>query len=438
MNWDQKAKYLSSVLAVIAVVVAEAPAASPACSKRDLPFHGSGPMFIGTATGDTVAAGSGGVKYRIAGGHFGRGVERAFYGQVVQVEKLGATLRTSLRSVLSKEPNQVILVPWDYAADCNPVPWSRSARWVESGDRGLFFGSLRDTAHWVGGLPTFDVHTPQSVPYPTAPGYRRMGRGERRSTSPGDSTLTPDELLSLYDVLAEEKADRADTGRSIVARLQKWARDYPHLAPKYPARQLISSALRGVESSRVRAISSPLAGTYRFNYKFSSGDSLTLFARTVERPTTLLWSITGQEEATNSSTALPRAEGYYLPAQVDTSLAGIVARTATSIGIARQGYVAVVEQPAFSDRDSSMWLGSVDLARAAGSFAADTALRATLKALDQIMYAMYEEGTLTFAPGRFVRRRDGSVRFEMDVKRNGELIFSVRGERISAEQFPGR
>jgi len=181
-----------------------------------------------------------------------------------------------------------------------------------------------------------------------------------------------------------------------------------------------------------------LAGTYRFNYKFPSGDSLTLFARTVERPTTLLWSITGQEEATNSSTALPRAEGYYLPAQVDTSLAGIVARTATSIGIARQGYVAVVEQPVLSDRDSSVWLGSVDMARAAESFAADTALRATLKALDQIMYAMYKEGTLTYAPGRFVRRRDGSVRFEMDVKRNGELIFSVRGERISAEQFPGR
>ncbi|MDQ3516880.1 MAG: hypothetical protein M3466_00565, partial [Gemmatimonadota bacterium] len=279
---------------------------------------------------------------------------------------------------------------------------------------------------------------PQSVPYPTAPGYRRMGRGERRSTSPGGSTLTPDELLSLYDVLAEEKADRADTGRSIVARLQKWARDYPHLAPKYPARQLISSALRGVESSRVRAISSPLAGTYRFNYKFASGDSFTLFARTSERPTTLLWSITGQEEATNSLAAVPRAEGYYLLTRVDTSLAGLAGNLATSSGGVRQGYVAVVEQPAFSDRDSSMWLGSVDLARAAESFAADTALRATLRALDQIMYAMYKEGTLTYAPGRFVRRRDGSVRFEMDVKRNGELMFSVRGERISVEHLPAR
>ncbi len=98
MNWDRKVKCLSSVAAAIAVVVAEAPAAASACSKRDLPFYGSGPMFIGTATGDTVAAGVGGVKYRIGGGHFGRGTQREFYGQVVQVEKLGVALRFALRS----------------------------------------------------------------------------------------------------------------------------------------------------------------------------------------------------------------------------------------------------------------------------------------------------------------------------------------------------
>jgi len=198
MNWDRKVKCLSSVAAAIAVVVGKMPAASPACSKRDLPFYGSGPMFIGSATSDTVAVGVGGVKYRIGGGHFGRGAQREFYGQVVQVEKLGVALRTSLRSVLKGGVNQVILVPWDYGPDCHPVPWSRSARWVERGVRGLFFGSLRDTVHWVGGLPTFDVHSPESVPYVSAPGYRPRGRGDTGGSVPADSALTPDELLALH------------------------------------------------------------------------------------------------------------------------------------------------------------------------------------------------------------------------------------------------
>lgn len=92
-----------------------------ACSKvYMMGVHGAGHVhFLGIARSDTIAAGPGDVKYRIEHGHFGRGRDRTIYGQLVDVEKLGRRRPGALRA-LGNTVRQAILVPWDYAADCNP------------------------------------------------------------------------------------------------------------------------------------------------------------------------------------------------------------------------------------------------------------------------------------------------------------------------------
>ena len=244
--------------------------------------------FVGRPTTDTVRAGRGAVEVGTGDGHFGRpSASRVVHGQVVRVERLAPGVAPTVAAAVQTAGRRVVLVPWDYAADCQPVPWAGSARWLPTSAGGLFQGSLRDRVHWVEGLPTLDVFAPQFVPYT---GTRRDRRGARAAPmARADSALpllTPDELLALRATLPTWEAADADP-EAAYAPLRAWAAAHPTLARREPAREMIQSAEWSVADFRFRQRPVPLAGTYRVTMWIADstvgaggGDSTTFYART--------------------------------------------------------------------------------------------------------------------------------------------------------------
>lgn len=425
---------IRSIIAI--VTVAAWPAAANACSKVPVPGPFKGTVhFIGTAGADTLPAALGPVRPVPPAperGHFGPTREGPLHGQIVRVHQLAASADPVLRRALARGNGDVLLVPWDYVADCRPVRWSRSARWVTPGTRGFYWAILRDSAHWSGGLPTLDVHAPQFVPYPGASGFERDVRLRRRR----DSTftmLTADELFALYDIFPEPRAYDDSTPRDPYAAVEpvlQWSRANPHLAERYPARDLISRLLSAAEWERVRAIRSAVAGTWRFRISLPSGDSLVLMARTTERPIRTLESIT-RDRPPRSATSIPRAAGYGLLAHVALDSASLPREGQRSRDTGVQGYLMVVEKPSNEGGDSTVWLGDADLLRAAANLALDEQLREQLRSVTRTEFEMYRSSELTFAPGRFVRDRAGQLRYEEMIVRGGVPVVRITGERVS-------
>ncbi len=177
-------------LAAAAAALTLALAARPARACSMIPFstarYPEVAHIIGAAEGDTVQAGRGDV--RAASDHRGTPAAGAVWGQVVRVERLGGLAAGRLPG----GTDRVVLVPWSYGADCRTMDWVGSARWAPVGTRGLYTASLRDRAHWVGGVPTLDVFTPGDDPFPD--GYEPWMGGN------GD-LLTVDELFELMEIL---------------------------------------------------------------------------------------------------------------------------------------------------------------------------------------------------------------------------------------------
>lgn len=419
------------------------PSHARACSKAY--FIGiRGPRdvhFLGTARTDTIAAGAGDIKYRAEGGHFGHGRDRAIYGQLVDVEQLGSWRPEHLRA-LGTAVRQVILVPWDYAADCSPVPWSQTARWVPPGSRGHFEGTLRDSAHWVDGIPTLDVHTPEASPYPRAVERSELLRFSISGRGTGPD-LTAEQLFALYNVLPTEDELEKDV-EGALGPLREWRRDHADQAT--PARGIVQSVLWRAERHRVRAIRSPVAGTYRLTVLLPDRDSLVFFARTGLHPSSTLDALTDSAQKERwIRREDPKAVGYYLMAQVASTLAELPRRVARFPDPFRgaadsrdpllesQGSVAVVEVPANDTPDSTVWQGSVDLLQHAVSLAPSSALREAIAAAAAELWDQVMTGQRSYAPGHFVRRRDGSVRYTMIANSDGRPVVTMRGERISLD-----
>ena len=226
-----------------AALLMVAPTTARACSK--LPFltvqMPRGVHLVGTVQADTVAAGPGDVRYAVSAGHYGPARERPIYGQVVEIERIGGLAARGLAPAVKR----VVLVPWGYGPDCRPTPWTRSARWVAPGTRGLFTATLRDPAHWAGGLPTFDVHTPGGNPYPQA-------------VAPGLHDRTADSILAVHDYFSVlEMLPTLEQARSSPAEayqpLFRWAEQRPELARRYPASEILGYARHEIGSQRLQS-----------------------------------------------------------------------------------------------------------------------------------------------------------------------------------------
>ncbi|HLA14005.1 MAG TPA: hypothetical protein VJZ25_03195, partial [Gemmatimonadaceae bacterium] len=213
--------------------------------------------FIAVSTPDSVYAGPGTVKYIVAPGHSGPLGDRRIYGQVLRVEKIGGLAAP----LLQRSVTEVVVVPWDYAADCTPVPWTRSSVWLPPDERGLLTATLRDSAFWANGIPTFDVHTPDMQPYP-----QRAAQQMRRRNVPPDTLMSIEEFFSLLEILPEQR-ELADSAERAVKPLFHWARANPELARLYPAAAALGRARSAVVNALVRAIRSPLVGTYRLSFR---------------------------------------------------------------------------------------------------------------------------------------------------------------------------
>jgi hypothetical protein len=183
---------LLRTLGLSALLLGLAPAAAHACSLSGLTttqWPGTAHL-VATAGADTVAAGPGSVRYAAGPGHSGPAPERAVYGQVVEVERIGGMAANRV----DPSARRAVLVPWSHDGECKTTRRTESARWVEPGARGIFIATLRDRARWAGGLPTFDVHLPDASPFPQRPG--REG-----SRVPADSLMSADDYFALLDVL---------------------------------------------------------------------------------------------------------------------------------------------------------------------------------------------------------------------------------------------
>jgi hypothetical protein len=439
-------RYLLALLGAAALLVRSA----PACTMAPLQYTRSVRvvLFLGAARTDTILVGSGGVSVTRAAGHFGAGPAREVYGQVVGVERVGE----AWRSLIPRGTREVVLVPWDYAADCSPVFWSRSARWLPSSASGLFSGELRERQHWVGGRPTLDVFAPEFEPYPSAAGLLRFLRIGAGSGAPLPEMLSPAVALEMYSSLPTDSMLWFQPD-SAMAAIRRWALAHPRLAALWPASQVLGMLGNRVESLSFRRRTSPLAGTYRFTVAFASGDTVVLYGRSEANLLGEIHSLGWVDPQ------LPRSgpdAGYYLLTHFRRRLDELPTE---HDGRFPNGYLGVIVAPLLETPDSTVYRGDADLLRViqvidsrqpVGAFLADLfrvprrspgdAARPGLRSFPPSWFApvdLLRDSATYFAPGLFTVFPDGRVRFAWLGRRGDTTIVAILGERISTQTLIG-
>jgi len=384
----------------------------PPCTPVPVPIGRSSKdvFFIGTALPDTVLAGAGLQEWGTGPGHSGFGRSRKIYGQLVHVEQLQGLSRTRLPS----ETMTVVLVPWDYGADCSTVVWGQSARWVEPGRRVVFRATLRPDIEWANDLPTLDVSIPEFSLYPFDTGRLYM----LNDTALNDLPL--EDVLDLYERLPLESL-LVVSPDSAMESLEAWARSNPAAARREPASTILAFVREDAEDRRVSLIKSPIVGTYRFVFTVAPADSLVMYARTDART----WGSERRYDVarTEDSAAGDAAIGY----SVRTAWAG--SRRALPRDTKGAALVAISLSPVLETADSSVWHGDVE--------ALDRELNTDF--WNRVLYRRYPDirrlpdEESYYMPGFWTIYRDGTVRYRQTVEQNGEIVFSVIGERISYE-----
>lgn len=229
------------IFAAGAAMVWSAPPAVPAfrCSidrYREL-REPSKTFFVGSAQPDTVLAGPG----SSLGDHAGSGrhapLEAApIFGQVVQVRQLAGNDSSALALAFAKlGVREVIVVPWGLDRACAPIPWTATARWVETADPGFYRVTARPAAEWVNGRPVLDAVPGSHEPYPNAGVFRRGHLSIELAKGP---SLTAEQYFGLHAALPDMLRTKKDRAGALQA-LDAWERDHPELARTYPAPEVI-------------------------------------------------------------------------------------------------------------------------------------------------------------------------------------------------------
>lgn len=267
-----RSRSASTALLAATLLSLGAPFSAHACSKTPVHiqrFSENTVLFIGRATGDSVRTGPGDVKYSLLDGHFGRAGDRIIYGQTIDVESLSSIDRKLLPAGVKR----VVLVPWDYGADCSPTPWTSSARWITPGTRGIYNAVLRNKSHWLSGVPVFDVYSPEYVPYTGS-----MRRGQRSVL--GDSTwLSVDELYETVEHLPDQSATKLYMAAASEPFLA-WARLHRSTVERYPLKELLHTTVYRLRQEEANRLSSIFAGTFRFTVSITGHSDRQFFLRT--------------------------------------------------------------------------------------------------------------------------------------------------------------
>ena len=273
-----------------------------ACSKTPVSIQrwsSSTVLFLGNATADSVRTGPGDVEYRVSEGHFGRAGDRIIHGQLVDIESLSPVDR----KLLPAGVKQVVLVPWDYGADCRPTPWTRTARWMEPGTRGIYQAELRGRSHWLNGVPVLDVYSPEYAPYT---GSFKAGM---RSLNTDEQWLTIDELFALVAFVPDPELLKHDAEAATRALLQ-WAEQHAELAGRHPAQQLVFTASYNVSTERMRRVKPDIGGTWRFTFEVPGVATRIFYGRTHDK-TSSAWPLPGAQRERKPWELVP-LDGFYM------------------------------------------------------------------------------------------------------------------------------
>lgn len=422
--------------AAILLMIAALSRSAAACSLR-APWEINDPLmiaFMGSPLPDTVPAGDGWLRPVVAKGHSAAGAPRAAYGQRVRVDRVG----DRARNALPRNTREVVLVPWDYAADCRPVAWGRSARWLPDSLSGVFRARLRPRAEWAQGMPTFDIFGTHFQPYRDRPPGATVFDGVS-STEP---RLSAHALLSFYDALPPPGV-APDT----LAALQ-WitrTRADTALVGRYPVSAFVYAARAQFASARAKAIRVPVDGTFRLNVSIDNLAPRTLFLRVSATVTSLQDSTRGIPD----TALVPRLpEGYYIYAAAATTIDQLPTHC-RGFDHSTIAYVDLDWHAPMPANGTGEWKGGIDgrllelllsseererwhtRRRAASAAAADS-----VRTMPDSVRALRRNRPFIFIPDRPLRMSQdaaGPMRIEgaMTIPLLG--VFRIRGERISRD-----
>ncbi len=377
-------------------------------------------FVLGRAGTDTLFAGAGDVAYSVQPGHYGGASARDVYGLITHVERVVGPAAARLPAGVTK----VLLVPWDYGADCKPTPYAQSARWVEEGRRGIYTARLRAESLWVSGIPTLDVFAAPREPYaPGAPAPDALRR------IPADSMLSLDDVLQVLGTLPEFASMQRDADAATRA-LFAWARANPSQAMMYPVSYIIRTIVYQANALRLRTVQHPAIGTYRLTVAVNGTPAATVFARTMSTPSSGNWF--RPTTRWNDRFSPPPYDTYDLYSHLADSEASLPAVCQSAME-SPQAYFSVKVRPeADSQPRGATYLAQAEMYMFARVFPRDTALRTLVRPSDSVYSARSERDELHRIPGAIRIGINGEARlFQQETMADGRRI-SVVGVRVSA------
>ena len=398
------------------------PAVANACSMVPITiqrFTSNTVNFIGTALADTVQTGPGDIKYEVAGGHFGPARDRVIFGQRVSVEQLSA----AERRLLPGNTREMILVPWDYDAACQPTPWSRSARWIPSGTRGIYNARLRAPSHWVRGVPTLDVMAPGGIPY----------TGHVASTrTNGAPLLSIEELFSIAQLVPDPDSQRIDAERA-TRPLREWAQQRPELAEREPAKTVVRNAVYTLSTAQMKRVIPSITGTWRFAADVEGDATRVFYGRTHERSTST-WpsSVPAQSDTARERPVweLPSLDGYYVLTAVNRD----IAKLPTGCGnIGGHSYMAERPLDTSARNPTRRIEGDLDLNLLSAAFAGNVSFKKARLTPEQRRAEPATALIQARLPVYYEFGTDGVLRVAQSFLLDDGRTLTLRAERVSRE-----
>ena len=414
---------IASLTVALVAVPLLAPQPASACTKGSLgaPLGERMVFFTGTATVDTLRAGPGSVRYGAGGGHFAAGVEREIYGQLVAVGALGG------RAVegWAEGVEEVVVVPWDYDPACRPLPWGRSARWVQPGTEGFYIAELRAPEHWVDGKPTVDLHNPGNLPYTTNEPIRGMMPG-----TPVDSMLTHAQLFDLYRALpSASEIDGA--GAAALGPLRDWIERNAELARRPPAHWLVGGVVSVADREELSRLDHPVHGTWRFDIRLPDGSARIVYGRTDPRSTDRWVPSRERFEWTPEQLLPPPAEGVTLMITFAHALDALP-DTVQPMNLTRGRIYTVSGMDPLAAEDRS-WAGSLDYVFLSAAIGRHPVVHQVFLAETERYRALYRAGSPDPMPAVFTRDPSGVLRVRRSYLLPGGEEVLVEGEQLSRE-----
>lgn len=246
--------------------------------------------------------------------------------------------------------------------------------------------------------------------------------------------MSIEDLFSLMDILPKQRV-LADSAQRAVEPLFHWASANPELAHRYPAVAALGRARSAVINALVRAIRSPLVGTYRVSFRVGEEPERAFYLRTRAIPSDHWSNQLEPPPQSDDPTVILRPPGYYLrvtgalnPSDLpDTCTPNVDPRNY------KDGYIAVLDQPPSHTPEGLQWMGKIELNLLTRVFKDDVVLSTFVKDEFQHTYERLRQGMSRTAdlPARFTQSASGAIWFEQTITPAGGRRIVMTGERIS-------